>query len=272
MDNTQTPIFSSSSPAVENFSAGGGAQPYNESPLASSSPKRNKKILIILCLVLVFAALILGIFAVFFIQNPSRGGDFNRYANYILYGDKKDANIAEEYDDYVYYALDSTLESGTKEEKLNFLTTAKTLFEPLAGNSKVNYLEHIEFLQKNIELGDVTPESLLDKYEELGFTGASDYIDDFYSSYNELEYYNSSKFLAAKTNELKGYLGFFSIVSSYFDFDTISSKNIDFSVLSTDDLAILEQKNSDIKANSELATSIVEKATNEIIRGCFYEE
>ena len=219
----------------------------------------------------VFVLVLVGVWIFSAATNPGGSSDFNQYANYILHGEKKSTAITEEYDSYIYYSLDSVLESGTKEEKQAFLATARTLFEPLAAESEVNYSTHLEFLEKHVELGDIEPKTLLTKYQEVGFTSASEYIDNFYAPYNDLAYYNAKKFATAKTTELKIRLGAFVILLEYFDADSIISSDIEPKSISSDDLTILQQKDSEVRENSELAESIVEKAIGEIIRGCFNE-
>ena len=61
------------------------------------------------------------------------------------------------------------------------------------------------------------------------------------------------------------------ILLEYFDADSIISGDIEPKSISGDDLTILQQKDSEVRENSELAESIVEKAIGEIIRGCFNE-
>lgn len=161
------------------------------------------------------------------------------------------------------------MESGTKEEKLNFLSAAINLFEPLAEDAEVNYSKHLEFLKKNVELGDITPELLLDKYEQNGFSDALDYIKSFYSDYESMSYYNSHKFFEAKTDEFTGYLIYYSILASYFNFDSIKNNDFDFNLVSLDDKKIIQQKNAEVIEKGNLAQSIMKKVNYEIVAGCF---
>ena len=50
------------------------------------------------------------------------------------------------------------------------------------------------------------------------------------------------------------------ILLEYFDADSIISSDIEPKSIGSDDLTILQQKDSEVRENSELAKSIVEKA------------
>lgn len=132
---------------------------------------------------------------------------FNRFANYILYGEPSSV-LTGSYTRGKSYELDVQAENAEYDSEfwntaLNLLNNTVNIYESLgdAANSSLlsflkSYQQDFLFLNQYVSLKDLTVDALFETYIERGAEGTKNYISDYYYELGELESGYSESFAA----------------------------------------------------------------------------
>lgn len=200
---SSAPVFSSSSaPPIT---------PPSPAPIVSSSgyapesnPKSSRKIILAIIVVLVLAGALIALYLLFIrpLQNPTiadTAKSFNTYANYLLYGEKSDAEIMGKYDHTKLYKMESMLGSTDNDisqyfdEANNLLGDFVKKYQSVAQNlypdepteelfaTVTEYQKNFEFYRLYAISGELTREELLSDFVSKNATTIASVINDKYA-------------------------------------------------------------------------------------------
>lgn len=164
---------------------------------------RNKKPLII-GLVILAAVAIIGVIIALIISSASGNNaqgaapveSFNRYANYLLFGETKDEAPAGEFELDATYEIDRQLSGGTVDEK--YWTTAQDLLShavsqyhdtenpvnPDMGSVLDDYQQTFAFIYLYRQTGDIDEDSIVSTYNNSGASAAESAVESFYQTFS----------------------------------------------------------------------------------------
>lgn len=189
--------------------------------LQPETPQKSKKPLILVILIIL---LLIGAFVAYFVATSNNNNSqisvstdtktsFNRYANYLLYGEDSDNALEGEYDGENSYTLYDKINSNDEQ---GFFEKTQSLLEEFGdGFHKTNsineelqslvdnYIGNFEIFKHHELNGDIDFNTLGKQYVDNGFESTKSWITSYYSDLVNSEYNNAKQYGENQTNYWK---------------------------------------------------------------------
>ncbi len=201
--------------------------------VVGGTPKKklSKKTILLVISAVAFLVIIAATFIIIFSssKNTAKNGlsdvevAFNRYANYLLFGQKRDA-LDGKFDPYQTYEVDrqlalDPLDMNYWNEASKLLNDATASLSSSDGAYKDelmvalnNYQENFSFIQTYAQItNEPSEEDMLQAYLKSGPSGVNEYLNNFYSKINDLESSLAEDFITLKRQQ-------YSLATGKFDF------------------------------------------------------
>lgn len=165
-------------------------------------------------------------------QSSNYAGDFDQYANYILYGDPTKSALEGEYSLSSIYTIDTALEDND----ITFFETAKSYYDnfldtytsdepgPALSGSVDEYTAVFDFVYRYATAELLSDDNIIEKYFELGLSGLNNLVDETYAELSNTTYEPGKAYAEAKVAYDRALVN---LMSAYESNGCLSSGNID---------------------------------------------